>query len=87
MWTVGKPSPQEAEAWGLKQALMWLMNLGFSKLVVDGMTVIPSHRKVLGSILCACTTSLYSLPNFGISFIRRQANNVAHHLASGIVLC
>jgi hypothetical protein len=26
MWTVGKPSPQEAEAWGLKQALMRLMN-------------------------------------------------------------
>jgi hypothetical protein len=32
-------------------------------------------------LLYACKASLFALSNFRISFIRRQANNVAHLLA------
>jgi len=52
IWSAGQPSPQEAEAWGLKQALLWLMSLGYTrmyveldcKLVVDGMKGSPIQK-------------------------------------------
>jgi len=52
IWSSGQLSPQEAEAWGLKQALLWLIGLGYTrvsveldcKLVVDGMKGSPIQR-------------------------------------------
>jgi hypothetical protein len=51
------------------------------KLVMDGMKGSPIQRTEFSAILCACKRIMQSLPNFRISFIRRQANNVAHLLA------
>jgi len=33
VWNVGKPSPREVEAWGLKQALLWLYEYGLLQSV------------------------------------------------------
>ncbi|KAK2404967.1 hypothetical protein QL285_054266 [Trifolium repens] len=89
LWSYGNPLPHEAEAWGLKAAIFWLRNLGYSsvvieldcKLVVDGITGKLNFRTEFGMLLYACKASLFALSNFRISFIRRQANNVAHLLA------
>jgi len=62
---------------GSKASFTVAYELGFSnvfieidsKLVVDGMVGKPSHRTECSSILYACKTILFSLPNFWISFI------------------
>jgi hypothetical protein len=52
-----------------------------NKQVVDGISNKIGTNSELGAILNYCKASLSRLPNFKISFIRRQANNVAHLLA------
>jgi hypothetical protein len=69
--------------------ISWLQDLGFSnvvieldcKLVVDGIRGKLNFLTEFGTMLFACKASLSSLSNVRISFIRRQANNVAHLLA------
>jgi len=51
------------------------------KQVVDDISNKTGINPELGTILNYCKASLSSLPNFKISFIQRQANNVAHLLA------
>jgi hypothetical protein len=51
------------------------------KQVVDGIVGKPNPRTDFGVLLCACKTLLLLLQNLRISFIRRQANNIAHSLA------
>jgi ribonuclease HI len=89
MWRKGSPLPHEAEAWSLKEALHWIENLGYTnvsieldcKLVVDGVVGNPNSQTEFGAILSVCKAMLSLLQNLRISFIRRQANNVAHLLA------
>jgi ribonuclease HI len=89
LWSYGNPLSHEAEAWGLKTTIFWLRNLGYSsvvieldcKLVVDDINNKLNFCTEFGMLLYACKTSLFALSNFMISFIRRQANNVAHLLA------
>jgi len=56
------------------------------KLVVDGIKGCPIQRTEFSARLRACKRIMQSLPNFRISFIRRQANNVAHLLAREALL-
>jgi hypothetical protein len=66
-----------------------LRNLGFfivvieldCKLVVDGIGGKLNLYTEFGAMLFVCKTSLSSLSNFRLSYIIRQANNIAHLLA------
>jgi ribonuclease HI len=80
--------PHEAETWSLKEALHWIKNLGYTnvfiepncKLVVDGVVGNLNSKTEFGAILSLCKVMLLLLQNLRISFIRKQANNVAHLL-------
>ena len=88
-WHEGSPPAQEAEAVGLRDAIVWLGSLGLShvhieldcKLVVDNISDRTKNQAEFGNIITACRTLLQQFPNFKISFVRRQANSVAHCLA------
>jgi len=88
-WFHGIPQPQEAEACSLKEAIIWLGNRGLTavsikldcKQVVEDISNQIGANSELVAIINFCKASLSRLPNFKISFIQRQANNVAHLLA------
>ena len=69
--------------------LHWIKTFGFinvsieldCKLVVDGIVGNPNSQTEFGAILSVCKAMLLLLQNLRISFIKRQANNVAHLLA------
>jgi ribonuclease HI len=79
----------EAEAIGLLEALKMaiskgLCNVAFetdSKLLVDllGNTNPPLNE--IGDLVSECRTLLLSNPDYVVSFVRRQANRVAHNIA------
>lgn len=73
-WKTGQPNFQKAEAWGLMQALLLLMNL----VVVGWHSGYPSLKLEFDAILCGFKTVIRCFPNFTITFIRRQANNITH---------
>jgi len=49
--------------------------------VVDGTSSKLSHKLEFGAVLNVCRKLFCSLSNLWISFIQRQANNIAHFLA------
>jgi len=71
IWFQGIPHPQEAEAYGLKEAIIWLGNRGLptvsiefdSKQVADGISNKISTDSELGAILNYCKTLFSSLSN------------------------
>ncbi|XP_024636060.1 uncharacterized protein [Medicago truncatula] len=88
-WYEGCPPPQEAEAVGLRDAILWLGQLELSnvqleldcKLVVDSIYDKNNNQAEFGSIIDDCRSLLQQFTNFKISFVRRQANVVAHSFA------
>jgi len=88
-WYDGVPSPSEAEAMGLREAILWLGQLGLSKvrieldrkLVVDSIFDRTNNQSEFGNIIHMCRSLLQQFSNFKISFVRRQVNYVAHGLA------
>jgi len=82
----GVPSPPEAEVLGLRDAILWLDNLGLSKvhieldckLVVDNIVDSSKNESEFGNIITICRIMLQQHPNSKITFVRRQANCVAH---------
>jgi len=51
------------------------------KLVVDGILDKSTNQSEFGKIMSDCMMLLSNYPNFKISFVKRQANFVAHSLA------
>jgi len=88
-WFNGVPTPMEAEAWGLKEAILWLGEMGMSnvsieldcKLVSEGILDRSTNQSEFGQIVSDCRMLFSNYLNFKISLVRRQANYVAHHLA------
>jgi hypothetical protein len=88
-WFQRFPQPKEADARGLKEAINWLGILDLSnasieldfKQVVHDIAGRLNTNFMLNVILEICKASIRIYQNFKISFIRRQANNVAHLLA------
>jgi ribonuclease HI len=84
----GTSPPLEAEAYALKKTLIWLEELGISRvdieldcmLVVNAINEKSRDSAQFGAIVKQCRLLLDNHPNFKISFIRRQANFVAHIL-------
>lgn len=84
----GVPISQEAEVMGLKQAPLWLNELGHTLVVleldclqvVEGVTGSGKHNFDLGSILSSCKNLFSLFQSYRISFIIKQANLVVHTL-------
>lgn len=79
----------EAEAWGVLQALRWIQSLPVSEVEVECdslLTVSALHKRTefcleVGFILADCISILCSRPDITVSFVKKQANKVAHLLA------
>lgn len=88
-WDPSLPSVIEDEALGLHHALQWLINMDVEivqieldcKTVVDGLRNRKGNFTELGVVLNKCRTLLQNFPSYQVSFVRRQANIVAHTLA------
>jgi hypothetical protein len=88
-WCDYIPSPLEAETLGLKEVMLWLVELGLSKvqieldckLVVDCIVDRSKNQSEFGNIMFVRISLLDQYPNFKISYIRRQTNFVVHTLA------
>jgi len=78
------------EAVGFLQVLQWIWSLDIfhiifkmdCKVVVDRINKGTQDTSETGSINQECRRILESFPNFSLEFIRRQANIVAHTLAT-----
>ncbi|KAL8459135.1 hypothetical protein ACS0TY_035719 [Phlomoides rotata] len=77
------------EAMALYEALQWLKNLGLervkvevdSKTVAEALTSSTSDLSIFGDYILRCKLFLESRPNISVSFVRRNANVLAHRLA------
>lgn len=86
---MGSPDPQEVEAKGVMEGIKWLSELDLRRVIIelDCKAVMDDIRGVCNfvtefdSILSSCNSLLSNLQNYIVSFIRRQANIVAHNLA------
>ena len=78
-----------AEAICLREALSWLKAGGFGKVIVesDAKAVVDavngsfSDISEFGNLIGNCRRLVLENPNVRISYVRRQANGVAHALA------
>lgn len=89
--TRGNPSPELAEALGIREALSWVKddNLNNVTLESDCLQIVQAIRSsflcysYLGRVVKDCRNILASLLNKNVKFvfIKRSANKVAHFLA------
>lgn len=87
----GKPSPDVAEALGIKEALSWVKNGSWVDAIIesDCLQVVQAIRSptpclsYLGRVVKECQDILASLSrrNICLRFVKRSANRVAHYLA------
>lgn len=83
----------EAEGIGVQEALHWLLELGLRQVVVESDSLIVAtaliknieHASEVGTTLESCRSILRQRDDFKVQHVRRQANRVAHKLAS--LLC
>lgn len=79
----------EAEAYAVLEGLRWLLTLAYNNVIIesDSLNTVRAIQKPyenvleVGNILDACSNILKSRPGFSISFVKRQANRVAHLVA------
>lgn len=85
----GEVSVFEAEARGVLEAIRWVMELGVADVVVenDSMLTVQAIRKgaeilhEVGHLLQESRSLIQARSDISVSFIRKQANIVAHMLA------
>ncbi|CAN1814412.1 Putative ribonuclease H protein At1g65750 [Linum perenne] len=88
-WERGQPEVREGEAWGLYEALKWVVSRRTRHVIfeVDCQQVTNAlarqevDRTEFGSIISCCSQILHANPEFSVVFIRRNRNMVAHELA------
>lgn len=85
----GEISVFEAEIRGVLEAVKWVAELGVLNVVIecDSMLTVhalrndtPNYLEV-GNFLQECRSLLQSRPDVSVSFVKKQANKVAHLLA------
>lgn len=82
----GKPSPKEAEAWALQQAIKWTHHLNIHNIIfemdcetiVDNMVVNFKGSTTFHVLSQNCRANLATMLNSRVSFLKRQVNHVAH---------
>lgn len=82
------PLPHEGKAMAILEAIHWGLEMNINVQVCNIETgyqrvVTSIHSQTLneieyGSIIHQCRSLLSNLPNYHVSFVRRQANLVAH---------
>ncbi|KAL8475941.1 hypothetical protein ACS0TY_028554 [Phlomoides rotata] len=81
--------PVKAEAMGVLETLSWVKHLGYNNVVIE-MDVKIVHNALLdsekrnnvfGDVINACKKILRESPTYKLSWIRRDANIVAHQIA------
>ncbi|XP_058774507.1 uncharacterized protein LOC131648802 [Vicia villosa] len=87
-WDVGTMSIVKAEALALKEAMQHAISLNMecvifesdSQVVVQAVNSNATGCSELSFIFLSIKRMLVSFPNFGVKFVKRQANVVAHSL-------
>lgn len=88
-WKSFLPNVQEGEALGILCAIKWLLAMqvehfviewGYSS-IVNAISNNKADNSELGIIISQCRDLLLRFSSCQVSFIRRQANSVAHSLA------
>ncbi|XP_074346913.1 uncharacterized protein LOC141685724 [Apium graveolens] len=87
--STGLDSPYMAEAIAIKEALSWIQDRGWSKIVVesDCLTAVQAVRSKVpmrspfGDVIQSCRNMLASFNTVSLFFIKRSANMAAHELA------
>ncbi|KAK6157968.1 hypothetical protein DH2020_005282 [Rehmannia glutinosa] len=80
---------REAEAIGVREALSWIIGMGFgqaivetdAKVVVDALAMAKNGDSEYDIILSDCRMFLSSEPDLSVAFVGREGNTVAHELA------
>ncbi|CAN1121744.1 hypothetical protein LINPERHAP2_LOCUS942 [Linum perenne] len=88
-WSKGVPEVKEAEALALFEVLTWMENSGYDKVIfeIDALVVAgaiqrgPDDSTKIGGIMDKCKAILETRPNFSVTVVRRDMNQVAHELA------
>ncbi|KAM6598685.1 hypothetical protein CsatA_018294 [Cannabis sativa] len=83
--------PEIAEIIGIKEALSWIKNKGWGKVVVesDSLVAVQAIQSSIhmpsqfGLLVEDCRLILSSLNNVQVSFVNRSANKAAHSIARG----
>uniref|UniRef100_A0A803PSK2 RNase H type-1 domain-containing protein n=1 Tax=Cannabis sativa TaxID=3483 RepID=A0A803PSK2_CANSA len=87
---VGTFQPHEVEAIGIKEALSWIKNMGWTNVIVESdyhLRVINDLKKskimasLYGHIISDCKALLANVSSVSFNFIKWSANKVAHVLA------
>lgn len=79
----------EAETWGVLEAIKWALQLGISKVQIESDSLITVQaiktgaRNYLevGVMLHEARELLSARPDISVSFVKKQANTIAHLLA------
>lgn len=87
----GARQPREAEAIGLKEAMLWVKELGIThclvetdlKVLVDACNGKPGEA-YFGNIVLNCLELIKRIDHVLVKFIYSSANNVAHVLAKAM---
>ncbi|PNX97926.1 60S ribosomal protein l23 [Trifolium pratense] len=76
------PNPIEAEAC-VMQVLKWLQDKEMHRIMLEigCMQVVESLKNEVGRITSRCKSLVLNFNNLRVSYVRRQANQVAHSLA------
>ena len=85
----GVLSSRDAKAYGLRQAIIWVLKLEFpsvvfeldAKMVVDAFYATNDDNSEFGIAIKECRFLYRYKPNFFVCFTRREANKPAHKLA------
>ncbi|CAH9092223.1 unnamed protein product [Cuscuta epithymum] len=88
-WMRAEMSPAEAEAWSLREALKWMQETEYTRVIfesdckqlVDDIYNAHKDRSEYGSLVHDCRNIVGSNNDFCVVFARRQANSSAHALA------
>ncbi|CAH9145422.1 unnamed protein product, partial [Cuscuta epithymum] len=88
-WINAEMSPREAEAWGLREAIKWVKQKDYTKVVfesdckqlIDDLYGKRVDQSEYASLVQDCRDLLVSNNDFCVVFTRRQANSSAHVLA------
>ncbi|KAM6549548.1 hypothetical protein CsatB_021224 [Cannabis sativa] len=86
---LGRVNPEVAEAIGVREALSWIKNRNWPRVVVetDCLTVVQALRSsvhmisLFGQIINECKQLMLELSHVSVFFVKRSANVVAHSFA------
>ncbi|XP_073152301.1 uncharacterized protein [Henckelia pumila] len=91
----GRLQVSEGETMSILEALSWVHNLGFQKvifesdlkIVVDALGSSVNDLSEFASIVSQCKIIMHAYPEFIVRFVPRKANEIAHVVARNAHCC